>query len=153
MKPHWLTIELGKMPKTQLLQSDREDLLPNYLPQTQFPGSTGHFDWLRSTSGEILGVRYWPFDDAVHAVPVNRLLMQCGSLKYAVLDSANRFVSIFFKCSVAEVAEKISNDQDLGENGIYQNEQGLMALCFEVDASVLERMPRSIFARSIGCDE
>ena len=142
MKPQWLTIELGETPKTQLNQAEREELLSGYLPRTQFPGSTGHFDWLRSSSGGIIGVRYWPFDDAVHAAPVERLLKRCRSLNYVVQDPANRFVSIFFGGSAAEVAEDISNDQDLGENGIYENQHGLMALCFEVDSLVLGSFPQ-----------
>ena len=140
MKTHWLTIELGESPKVQITRSDRENLLSGYLPKTDFPGSTGHFDWLRSASHKVLGVRYWPFDDAVHATSLRRLMMKCRSLKYAVVDRDDRFISIFFGGSTADVAEETSNDQDMGENGIYENQQGGMALCFEVDQAVLDSL-------------
>ena len=140
----WLTVELGEMPKVQLKRSERESILPGYLPLTQFPGSTGHFDWLRTSSGGVMGVKYWPFNDAVHADPVRRLLVKCSSLKYTIRDSECRHISIFFGGLVAEVAENISNDQDIGENGIYENERGLMALCFEVDPSMSAVLERSI---------
>jgi len=137
MESQWLTIELREPPKAQIIQGDREILLSDYLPRTGFPGSTGHFDWLRSASREIVGVRYWPFDDAVHTSAVDQLLSQCRSLEYAIVDPEDRFVSVFFGGAIAAVEEDISNDQDLGENGIYENQQGAMALCFEVDALVL----------------
>lgn len=46
---------------------------------------------------------------------------------------------MFFGIKVGEIEEAISDDQDLGENGIYENQQGDMALCFEVDAHLLGR--------------
>jgi hypothetical protein len=140
METKWLTIELGEAPKARIVQDDREVLLSGYLPRTGFPGSTGHFDWLRSTAREIIGVRYWPFDDAIHASVVRQLLIQCRSLKYAVVDPESRCVSVFFGGAIVDVAENISNDQDLGENGIYENEHGGMALCFEVDAPLLDSL-------------
>lgn len=140
METQWLIIELEKTPKVQLVQCTRENLLNGYVPTTGFSGSTGHYDWLRSSSNEILGVRYWPFDDDIHAAEVSKLQALCRSLDYAYIDCEDRFISIIFSGLISDVVEDISNDQDLGENGIYVNQQGGMAICFEMDSRFLAQL-------------
>lgn len=141
MNTQWLTIELKEVPEVRLNQCSRDHLLRSYSPVTGFPGSTGHFDWLRSSSSAVVGVRYWPFEDAVHIAAVHRLFKNCISLHYVVVDPQYRFLSIFFGSCTNDFADDISNDQDLGENGIYEDQQGGIALCFEVDRDVLDSLP------------
>lgn len=138
METQWLTIELKDVPVVQLVRCSRDQVLVNFSPVTGFPGSTGHFDWLRSSACEIVGVRYWPFDDPVHTSAVHRLLNKCRLLKYSVVDPKNRFISIYLNLAAAAFIENSSNDQDLSENGIYENQKGDMAICFEVDPSVYD---------------
>jgi hypothetical protein len=138
MITHWLVIALEEIPKVQIFESERENMLSEYTPTTSFPGSTGHFDWLRSSVHKVIGVRYWPFDDAIHASAIQELLALSRSLNYAYIDCENRFVSFFFGGLISDVIENISNDQDMGENGIYVNQQGKMVVCFEIDSLLLD---------------
>jgi hypothetical protein len=140
MNNKWLIVRLNNIPKIEFSKAEREFILGDYEPLTRFPGSTGHYDWLRSVSGEILGVRYWPFDDEIHKDSVKRLFEKCSLLKYTILDPNLQYVSILFQERGQEIVESLSNDQDLGDNGIYENNNGQMALCFELDQPILNKM-------------
>ena len=131
----WLKIYLNEKPSIQLVRSEREYLFHDYKALTHFPGSIGHYDWLRSSSRQILGVRYWPFDDSIHSRAVQQLKSKCQSLDYTFVEANFRYLSILFSTSV-DIEEAISNDQDMGENGIYLADGGRIALCFEVDTSL-----------------
>ena len=131
----WLKILLNDRLAIQLVRSTRERLFDDYKALTKFPGSTGHYDWLRATSRQVLGVRYWPFDDSIHKHAVQQLRTTCLSLDYAFVDPDSRYISILFG-PVKNIDDAISDDQDMGENGIYSTDDGRLALCFEVDASL-----------------
>jgi hypothetical protein len=132
MRTLWLKIYLNEKPNIQLVRSERGSLFEDYEALTQFPGSIGHYDWLRSSSGQILGVRYWPFDDSIHSRAVQILKAKCQSLDYAFVDADPRYLSILFS-KAKDIDDTISNDQDMGENGIYSAKGERIALCFEID--------------------
>jgi hypothetical protein len=140
MKTLWLIVYLDATLKIRLVLSERESIIPDYSPLTLFPGSTGHYDWLRNTSGQIVGVRYWPFKDEIHDSAILLLRKKCFSLGYSHVDADSRFFSIFWG-AIEDIDESISNDQDMGENGIYSDSNGRIALCFEVDNELEKTMP------------
>jgi hypothetical protein len=79
MRNLWLKIYLDDKPNIELLRSDRKTLFPDYTSLTRFPGSTGHYDWLRVSPAQIVGLRYWPFDDSIHRKAVQILGNLLGS--------------------------------------------------------------------------
>jgi len=120
------------------MESKREDLFSSesYAPQTDYPGSIGHFDWLRSTPTNIEGVRIWPFDDHEHQKAVADFISSIRRFKSVVIHPDLKSVSLLFNLE-AIIDEEISNDQDLGEAGIYLNKKGEYALCFEVQPEII----------------
>ena len=133
MKKYWLIIFIEKEPRLDIVQSTRESLFSkgnkHYKIATPVSGSIGHYDWLRNFANRIVGVRYWPFCDLEQMNVVVELVRRCRSYSYIKADSDLKNVSILFDTS--EINEQISNDQDLGDNGIYITPDGEYAFCFE----------------------
>lgn len=114
-----------------------------YREQTKYGGSTGHYDWLRSASGDVQGVRHWPFDDKELAPVIEPLLNACRSLPYARVENG-KHVKLFFTSS-PRIDEDASQDQDLSNNGIYRSDAGEFLLYF--DTSALSPNERNSLAR------
>jgi hypothetical protein len=53
------------------------------------------------------------------------------------VDGDDRFVSLFIRGTIADIVEDISNAQDMRANGLDENQQGKVAVCFEIDPLVL----------------
>ena len=51
---------------------------------------TGFYDWLRDSDGNILGVRYWPFEE-IH-LPIKKL----SQLPYVVVAKDKSYLEIYF---------------------------------------------------------
>lgn len=96
-----------------------------YGPTTDF---TGFYDWLRSGAEEIIGVRYWPFDDYDFVYDVAKVL------PYAKVEQG-RFVEIFFT-DRRDFKPELSGDQDFGHNQILTSEDDEYALTFGIQESL-----------------
>ena len=73
---------------------------------------TGFYDWLRTTSGEIVGVRYSPFDETEF------LIDAVASFRYVVVLESKRCLEIYFS-NVRGVDWRKSDDQEFGSNKIF----------------------------------
>jgi len=89
----------------------------------------GFYDFLRSPSGEILGLRYLPSPDAedlLNGVPVG------GCLRFTN-DGQMRVLLIFWGRE-QNFDPETSSDQYFGDNAIYRGENsGKLAVAFAVD--------------------
>ena len=136
MKTMWLQVFLNGKPLVHLVESTREELFAHdtkkYISRTDYPGSIGHYDWLRRSDGTVVGVRYWPFADLVQIEAIRELVDKCSGLKYVKVEPKVKNISVIFDAD-AFIDEDNSNDQDLGEIGIYATDEGDYALCFECD--------------------
>jgi len=92
-----------------------------YLQVTDYDW-TGFFDWLRSASEEVIGVRYCPDEEfrfvfkAVRDIP-------------NVLVTDNWAVEVYFG-NDHQFESLNSCDQDFGENEVYRSRDGKVAIAF-----------------------
>src|SRR5688572_15010531 len=96
----------------------------------------GFYDWLRNYQNEIIGVRYFPFEDFEMLASLINRLPDCevvtndkGAVRFDLFFSADRSVN-----------EKISDDQDFGGDWLFQTESGdkAMSLIARDDDKLLE---------------
>lgn len=88
---------------------------------------TGFYDWLRSPTGAILGVRYWPFEGTAF------LCQALAGLPYVVVDQERRGLEVYFS-SDRDFDPQNSGDQEFGDNRVFQSEPGEYALSFATRA-------------------
>jgi hypothetical protein len=103
-----------------------------YVRVTSSPGSIGHYDWLRNRPNIVIGVRYWPFDDIEYINAVQAFFLKVRGLDYISVDPDFKNITVLFD-PLAVFDEDLSNDQDLGDAGIYVTDAGHYAMCFEFD--------------------
>lgn len=84
------------------------------------PEWLGFYDWLRSESDELVGVRLW-LDDPMSSL---QPLRECMGVNFR----ASSELLVFFGTSQAYDASR-SDDQDFGGNWLFESEEGY-ALCF-----------------------
>ena len=96
----------------------------------------GFYDWLRNYRNEIIGVRYFPFEDFKELASLVNRLTDC---KVNTNDKGAVWFDLFFT-SDRNVNEKISDDQDFGGNWLFETESGdkAMSLIFKDDDKLLE---------------
>ena len=90
-------------------------------------GDNGFYDWLRDASGSVIGVRWFPYDEAIL-----RELKYINKYEYIELSSDFLELKLFFS-SNRIVDETRSADQDFLENNIYYSEDGEYAISFSMD--------------------
>ena len=83
----------------------------------------GFYDWLRNSEGQLLGVRFFPFEDFAFLFEITK------QLEYVAVDQECRWLDIYFSAD-REVDESISDDQGFGGNMILRSEDGNYALSF-----------------------
>jgi hypothetical protein len=118
---------------------------------------TGFYDWLRDSSGSILGVRYAPLPDdhpgdkfsqameglgggTITPKQVEELAQAVGSLSYTAVDRG-KIYEIFFT-SQRTYDEAHSADQAFIYSMIYQSDDGEYALVFGLEALDAEQAKR-----------
>lgn len=94
-------------------------------------GQISHYDWLRPTSGPIIGARYWPFEDKVDAEFVQTSFSAVTSVCEQVSDEGG-YIEIFFSESRVYDGEW-SCDQAFGVANMYYSEDGSYALVLGTD--------------------
>jgi hypothetical protein len=88
---------------------------------------TGFYDWLRDPGGDVIGVRYLPFEasravcDTVSTFPYVEVATDCSS--FAIFFSSER---AFDPAS--------SGDQAFGGNRVFVADDGTYALTFDLDS-------------------
>jgi hypothetical protein len=92
-----------------------------YLQVTDYDW-TGFFDWLRSASEEVIGVRYCPFEEF-------RFVFKAAREVPNVLVTGNSAVEVYFGEN-RQVDPSNSCDQDFGENEVYRSRDGKVAIAF-----------------------
>jgi hypothetical protein len=95
--------------EVQSLRADERDLPSDVFKDSSYGGWTGFYDWLRSDTHSVVGVRYWPFEEA--SALINRLALQT-----AKMDSSGALY--FFFTSQHQFDEQISGDQAFEESRI-----------------------------------
>ena len=88
---------------------------------------TGFYDWLRDSSGKLLGVRYWPFEETSF---LSDVLSEFPSV---VVAKDRSYLEVYFS-SDRRVDRQRSDDQDLGANKVFSTEQGEWAISFDTTA-------------------
>lgn len=112
MKKHkYILVELSKTPRFWLTDEVPENRF--LLDGIEYVDSNlgdflGFYDYLRNSAGEISGVRFFPFED-------------CGFVEKELILLASE---------IKEFDEEKSDDQEFGENRIYQTKSGGVLLTF-----------------------
>jgi hypothetical protein len=88
----------------------------------------GFYDWLRSPAGDIVGVRWFPYESFLLKNKRNAYLT---SLDYVDFGKDHLEVAIYFS-NLREIDESKSSDQDFCENCIYFSNNGLVAISFSL---------------------
>jgi hypothetical protein len=88
-----------------------------------FGYATGFYDWLRESTGIIVGVRYWPQEP--HYFPFR----QVEHLSYLVTTEGIPCVEIYFSPN-QEFDNRQSDDQAFGDNKIFSTDQGEYLITF-----------------------
>jgi hypothetical protein len=83
---------------------------------------TGFYDWLRDADGNLLGVRYTPFEDTEF------LIEHTEKLSYVKADPS-RHIEIYFSESRA-VEAKLSCDQEFLYDAVFRSDDGDYAIGF-----------------------
>ena len=87
----------------------------------------GFYDWLRNFSGNIVGVRYFPFEDA------DFLFDELSKLKYSKTDKVKGIIDIYFEnANCHSINEDISDDQKFGDNRIFKSLKGKLLFVFDI---------------------
>ncbi|HEY1270216.1 MAG TPA: hypothetical protein VGH16_23365 [Candidatus Binatia bacterium] len=92
-----------------------------YLQVTDYDW-TGFFDWLRSASGEVIGVRYYAFEEfrfVFKAIPDIPNVLVTGYSAAEFYFGENRQFDPWNSC-----------DQAFGENEVYSSRDGKVAIAF-----------------------
>jgi hypothetical protein len=104
---------------------------------TDFGHWTGFYDWLRDADGNLLGVRYTPFEDTEF------LIDHTTKLPY-VKTAPLRYIEIYFSEKRA-IDAKRSCDQEFLYDAVFRSDDGDYAIAFgieelsEVDLQGLEK--------------
>ena len=85
---------------------------------------TGFYDWLRTSTGVVVGVRYWPFEET------QALLGSTSSLPYVERVPGQDSLAIYFS-SERDVDPRASGDQAFGGNRLLTGDDGAIALTFD----------------------
>ena len=99
---------------------------------------TGFYDWLRDLEGNVLGVRYTPFEETEF------LTQEVGALGYVKADPP-RHLEIYFS-DRREFDEKLSCDQEFLYDAIFRSDDGEYAIGFgmeELSESNLSSLEKS----------
>lgn len=87
---------------------------------------TGFYDWLRSSEGVLLGVRYWPADAN------DALFENAGSVAYASIGTAG-YLEIYFSQEGPSDPRR-SNDQEFQYDAVFRSAEGEWAIVFDTAA-------------------
>lgn len=88
---------------------------------------TGLYDWLRGSKGQVLGVRYWPFETTAFLCNI------LADLPYVVIADDRAYMEIYFTAERAIDAER-SRDQDFGTSKVFTVDGAAWALAFDTVA-------------------
>jgi hypothetical protein len=89
-----------------------------------FGHSTGFYDWLRDSTSNLVGVRYWPFEDTQF------LLQEVAHLRY-VKVAAGR-LEIYFHSS-DQIDQENSADQDFLYCELFRSDERCYAIAFGLE--------------------
>ncbi len=90
--------------------------------QTKAADWQGFYDWMRTTGGEVVGVRLWLDEDGDKRL----LAIQCDGVE---VDATRRLVQIWFT-KLRQCDQSQSDDQDFGGNRLFRSFDGSLALTF-----------------------
>ncbi len=87
------------------------------------------YDWLRTTEGDVIGVRWFPYEDTSLRDTRARYL---AALPNVSIDSDKLGLTIYFSAS-RSVDESKSGDQEFLENNVFFSSKGTFAISFAID--------------------
>ena len=117
-----LLIKLSRGARPALAYGEANALLQNaqQFKDTGLGDWTGFYDWLRNPARKIIGVRYWPFENA-------QFILDSYTQTPNVQIDPRKGLLVFFG-SQTEYRENISGDQDFAEARVLVNSIGEHAL-------------------------
>lgn len=134
----WLIVTLDDPPSVVLLHNG--DGIPEIVGErytdSGFGPFTTFYDWLRDDEHRVVGVRFWPYQEAAFLLDV------VVDLPNATVVEDQEYAEVFFSAG-REFRPEISTDQDFGENYVLSSPSGGYALAFDssrVDAPEVERI-------------
>lgn len=105
-----------------------KDRAGNLFTRYYLENDNGFYDWLRSAEGDVIGVRWFPYE--------NDALKKCASyikdLKNITINEDFLEISIQF-FEPRSINESRSRDQDFLENNIYISKLGRCAISFSIN--------------------
>jgi hypothetical protein len=104
-----LLVRCSEILELRLLRDDEKDFPKDDLKESPFGNWTGFYDWLRSDADSVVGIRYWPFEEAT-------TLISRIDLRSVKNDSTGALT--FFFTSQHQFDEQISSDQAFEESRI-----------------------------------
>ena len=84
---------------------------------------SGFYDWLRSSEGSVLGVRYWP--------DIWNLVNTLSRFQYVERSRTGSYCEIFFS-SRRDFDRKRSADQAFIYDKLFRSDSGVYAIAFEL---------------------
>lgn len=90
--------------------------------ETEMGHWTGFYDWLRPAKGRVIGIRYWPFEEARFLIDASRWL------GYVDIDESQSSITLRLDEGVFD--ERLSDSQDFGDNKIWEGGDGSYAVSF-----------------------
>lgn len=88
-------------------------------------GYIGLYDWLRSTTGNVIGVRFFLIDECADFLKEHRK-------KFSYIKGSDAYLDIFFNEDY-NLNEEISSDQAFGSNSLYVSNQNEYAMTLGTD--------------------
>lgn len=121
----FLLVTIDRHVAYYITRPDSLSLCGAQLEDTGLGDWTGFYDWLRNCGGKVIGVRYWPFEQAEF------LLKECSHCDSVRVDS--RGALLFFFGGESGFEEKLSGDQAFEEARILKTKADQYALLFGCD--------------------
>ena len=121
-----LLVALGQQPVLALVAEcphDEFSLDGRVYRDKGYGAWTGFYDWLRDRHGQIVGLRYWPFEET------RFLTDSLRALPYVRVDEDRSFVE-FYLADARAVDHELSDDQHFGDNRLFATDSGELGISF-----------------------
>jgi hypothetical protein len=93
--------------------------------KTGIEGFTGFVDWLKTTTKQIVGLRYWPFETATELIK-----SRCSGINF---DNQTPYCFLGWFSACTEYAPAESDDQSMSDVMIVTTPEGRLAIIISCD--------------------
>jgi hypothetical protein len=117
----FLLVTLGTNPELHwCAEEPRDEVELSGVKYALFNREVGFYDFLRSADGEIIGIRFSPFD-------VHPLIDYAAALSYTRADRKRGYVEIYFRDGTGPAVVGIA-EQAFGDDALWRSVSGTYAL-------------------------